>query len=129
MWARVVEIMIGCWLAMSPFIFRHPTSEPSYWWNDLLCALAVILIASLSFWRPIQWVHLGQLIVAAWLIGFGYFSSSVPHPPETMPAPSLQNDLIVGLFLAMFAIIPNEVSRPPKAWEDKLRERNPQSAA
>lgn len=27
MWARVVEVMLGCWLAVSPFVFRHSADE------------------------------------------------------------------------------------------------------
>jgi hypothetical protein len=50
------------------------------------------------------------LPVGAWLIAFGRFQQSPPLPP------ALQNDLVVGLLLLMFAIIPNEASLPPRAW-------------
>lgn len=48
MWARVVEVMIGCWLAMSPFIFRHPADQEALWANDLPCAFGVVALALLS---------------------------------------------------------------------------------
>ncbi|MEZ6132953.1 MAG: SPW repeat protein [Planctomycetaceae bacterium] len=117
MWSRVVEVMLGVWLALSPFIFRHPGSEQGLWLNDLLCALAVITAATLSFWRPTGYAHLLQLVIAVWLIGFGYFAA--PHPT---PA-ALQNNIIVGLMLLMFGIIPNDASHPPEAWRgDRMPE-------
>lgn len=112
MWARVIEIMIGCWLAISPFIFRHAAEEKALWWNDLGCAVAVIVLALLSFWRPLRYAHLAIGLVALWLIGSGYLASAHPVPPV------LQNDALVGWLLLMFAIIPNEASLPPLKWRD-----------
>jgi hypothetical protein len=114
MWSRVIELMLGCWLALSPFIFRHGSVEKAFWWNDLLSALAVILLALASFWFPLRYAHLGIVIVAFWLIGFGFSVSPYPAPP------ALQNDIAVGLLLLMFAIIPNEATRPPRPWRDFL---------
>lgn len=124
MWARVVEVMLGCWLAVSPFVFRHSADERWLWTNDFACAFAVVALALLSYWPPLKHAHLATGAVALWLMGFGYFAS--PHPL----APALQNDLLVGLLLAMFAIIPNEANLPPQAWrefyagEDRLRAGN-----
>src|SRR5207247_2056429 len=53
MWARVVEVMLGCWLAVSPFVFRHPAEERAWWANDLICALLVVALALLSVWPPL----------------------------------------------------------------------------
>jgi len=112
MWARVVEIMLGCWLAASPFIFRHSAENTSWWYNDLFSALAVIVLASSSFLTPLRYAHLGIGLVGLWLIGFGYFSATYPAPP------ALQNNLLVGLLLLMFAIIPNEALLPPRSWRE-----------
>src|SRR5262245_11874038 len=100
MWARIVEIMLGCWLAVSPFVFRHPVSERGWWANDLVCAFLTVLFSLVSFWPPANRIHLLLLGVALWLIGFGYFAGA-----ETSP-PALQNNLLIGLLLAMLAIIP-----------------------
>jgi hypothetical protein len=112
MWARVVEVMLGCWLAISPFIFNHPVENGSWWMNDLSSGFAVVILALLAFWTPMRHAHLALVLVALWLIGFGYLAASYPTPP------ALQNDLIIGLLLLMFAIIPNEASIPPKKWRD-----------
>ncbi len=110
MWARVIEVMLGCWLAMSPFIFRHAADERVLWFNDLLSALAVVVLALVSFSPQLRCAHLAILVVALWLIGFGFWPSAYPAPP------ALQNDIVVGLLLLMFAIIPNEANLPPRPW-------------
>jgi hypothetical protein len=112
MWARVVEVMLGCWLALSPFIFRHAADQPALWFNDLFCSLAVLTFALLSFWHPLRQAHLAICGVALWLIGFGVLAS--PHPAP----PALQNHILVGLLLLMCAIVPNEASLPPRPWRD-----------
>jgi hypothetical protein len=107
-----VEVMLGCWLAISPFVFRHPASEWKPWANDLACACAVVAFALLSYWPPLKHAHLATGVVALWLIGYGYFAA--PHP---LP-PAMQNELLTGLLLALFAIIPNEANQPPQMWRE-----------
>ena len=104
MWARVIEVMFGLWLIISPFIFGQTTMT-----HDLLCGTAIVTLALLSFWQPLRYAHLGIGIVALWLIAAGYLAG--------YPAPhSSQNHILLGLLLAMFAIVPNEANLPPRAW-------------
>ncbi len=112
MWPRVVEVMLGAWLAVSPFIFNHPAEEWWLWANDFSSSFAVIVLALLSHWRPLRYAHLLIAGVGLWLMGFGYFAS--PHP---LP-PALQNDLLMGMLLVMFATLPNEADLPPSSWRD-----------
>src|ERR1700733_6050280 len=74
MWARVVEFMLACWLAISPFIFRYPGNDMFLWANDFVCASLVALFALLSFWHPLRNIHLLTLGVALWLWCMGYRS-------------------------------------------------------
>jgi hypothetical protein len=117
MWVRVIEVMLGCWLAVSPFIFRHPAEQKSLWYNDLVCAFAVIMLALLSFWRPSRQAHLAIGAIGIWLIGWGYLMS--PHPASA----ALQNDTLLGWLLLMFAIIPNQANLPPRSWRNFSPER------
>jgi hypothetical protein len=124
MWARIIEVMLGCWLAMSPFIFRHAGEDKFLWFNDLFSAIAIIAFALVSFWPPLQFAHVANLLVALWLIAFGFWASPYPTPP------ALQNDIMVGLMLLMFAIIPNEATRPPIPWREFFaRGRNDASSS
>jgi hypothetical protein len=120
MWARTVEVMLGFWFAASPFIFSHSPDEPRLWWNDLGSAFLIIAISLLSFWSRTRRAHLLNILVALWLIGFGYFGFGDPPPPAA------QNDLTVGLILLMLAIIPSEATLPPRGWREfvKMQEKN-----
>jgi hypothetical protein len=113
MWARVIEVMLGCWLAVSPFIFRHSSEDRVLWFSDLLSALVIIVVVLVSFWPPLRFAHVANLAVALWLIAFGYWA---PYPTP----PALQNDIVVGLLLMMFAIIPNNANEPPQPWREFL---------
>src|SRR5687767_3491073 len=102
MWGRVLEVMLGLWLVLSPFIFRHDPADRPLWVSDFACGAAMVLLALLSFWQATRYAHLLQLAVAGWLVGFGYFYGGYPA------APGYQNDIFVGLTLVLLAIIPNE---------------------
>ncbi|QEG36906.1 SPW repeat protein [Bythopirellula goksoyri] len=111
MWARVVECMLGCWLLMSPFIFGHASDTFVLWSNDLLIGGLVIVLALASYWSPTAWAHWMLIFVGIWLIGFGRLGSTPPLPGAQ------QNQIILGLLLTMFAIIPNHASHPPRGWQ------------
>jgi hypothetical protein len=110
MWARVVEFMLGVWLAISPFVFRHADDATTLWISDFASAALVATFALLSYWQPTRHAHLLTLLVALWLVGFGRFGASSPLPS------GMQNEIVVGLLLLMFAIVPNDASSPPRHW-------------
>lgn len=120
MWARIVEVMLGCWLAVSPFVFRHNPADRVLWFNDLLSALAVVVLALVSFWPPLRFAHVANLAIALWLIAFGFWA---PYPTP----PALQNDIVVGLLLLMFAIVPNHANQPPRPWREFLTKKSDSS--
>ncbi len=117
MWARTVEIMFGCWLLMSPFIFGH-IPEPAPWWiNDFACGTLIIAFGVLSFWHPARHAHFLQIAVGLWMLGFAYSQRFAVYPDAHHAPAALQNLASVAFLLLMFAIIPNDASRPPEGWE------------
>lgn len=112
MWPRVVEIMLGCWMAVSPFIFHHSAQKPSYWIADWSAAMAVIVIGLMSYWPPMRHLHLVTCAVGLGMCAFAYLGEPYPTPP------ALQNHLVIGLLLLMFGLIPNHASQAPPAWQE-----------
>jgi len=110
MWPRVVETMLGVWLAMSPFIFRHPAQAHALWASDWICSLLIVHLALFSYWRPAGFAHLLLIPVGLWLVGFGYVNAGGDA------AAGYQSSILTGLTLLMFAIIPNRAANPPEAW-------------
>lgn len=111
MWARIVEVMLGCWLVLSPFIFRHPGDATFLWATDFASGTAVIVIGLLACWPKAERWRLLQLVVAAYLIAVGFVAA--PPPP---PAP-YQNYLVIGLLLIIVGVIPTRGTLPPRSWQ------------
>lgn len=120
MWSRVVEFMLGCWLAVSPFVFQHG-DDAWLWAVDFTAALAVMLLALLSYWRPARHAHLGTALVALALILLGRLS----RVGEV--APASQNHILAGLLLLMFSLVPNHASQPPRSWYPRQRQSFPKA--
>lgn len=111
MWARVVEFMLACWLAISPFIFRYPGNERFFWINDYICAFLIGLFAFLSFWHPLRKIHLLSIGVGLWLIKVGYQTF-----PQLASAPE-ENAMSIGILILMLAIVPSHSHMPPHSWQ------------
>jgi hypothetical protein len=110
MWARVVEVMLGGWLLISPFVFRDTPGLERYVVNDVISGGFAILFALLCFWPRTSRAHLATLVLGAWLASYGYFLAPRPGPPAA------QNNIVVGLMLIVFAIVPTDAARPPGPW-------------
>lgn len=110
MWARVIEMMLGAWLVISPFIFRGTPGLERYVVNDVIAGSLAIVFALLCFWGRTPRAHLATLVLGAWLAGYGYLSADRPGPPAA------QNDIVIGLLLMVFAVVPTAAARPPAAW-------------
>jgi len=112
MWARIIEFMLACWLAISQFIFRYGPDMTFERANDLICATLIAALALGSYARPLRHLHLAHLLVAAWLIGVGVAASD-----SNPPAPAYQNYVVFGVVLAMVTIVPSRADDPPIAWQ------------
>jgi hypothetical protein len=119
MWPRVIEGMLGCWLLVTPFVFRGTTVVEDYTTSAVVSGAVVIVMAVLSFWEPTRLTRFVTLGVSLWLALHGYFAAERPGPPAA------QNEIMIGLTLLLFAIIPNEASRPPRAWRHEQTGTSP----
>jgi hypothetical protein len=109
MWSRVVEMLLGLWLAAGPEIVPQ-LSQPSPWrLFDIGLGVVTIVLAAASFWPRVHQAHLLLLAVGTVLIATGYLFMGAPPP-------AAQNRAVVGFLLLMFAIIPNHASCPPRSW-------------
>src|SRR5688500_9400700 len=102
MWARLIEMMLGIWLLLSPFIFRNTERADEFRIVDACTGIVVVVLSLLSFWHPLRLSHLATGAVAVCLILSAYFTSARPGPPAA------QNEIVIGLLLLMLCIVPNE---------------------
>ena len=119
MWPRVVEVMLGCWLLVTPFVFRDTEAIGNYTINSVISGSVVILASLLSFWDRTRSARMVTLVVSLWLATHGYFWAERPGPPAA------QNELAVGLVLLLFAVLPNETNDVPRRWRRRETQSSP----
>ena len=112
MWARVVEFMLACWLAISPFIFAYPSKATFFWANDFITSVLIAFFALISFYAPLKKMHLCNLLVALYLIALAFVLKG--DPMES----TLQNYMVLGILFLMIAIVPTDASSSPQPWRD-----------
>jgi hypothetical protein len=116
-----MELFLGCWLVISPWVFGHAGLSDRMW-NDVAAGLGVIAFSIASFWRPVSWAHYVTGIASLWLICFGYFASPRPGPPAA------QNEIVTGILLSILFFLPNEASLPPESWRETFGDGPRQSS-
>lgn len=118
MWSRVIEIMLGCWLLVSPFVFGHSADESRLWVVDLSAGALVIVCGLLSYVPICRYAHLATLATSLGLIVFAVAASEVldRSADATHAAAALQNQVVLGLLLMMLAVVPNAATHPPRSW-------------
>jgi hypothetical protein len=117
MGARHAEFALGLWLAISPLVFGHVDDRPGVALHDLLCGTLAAVVSLACYARRLHRAHLALLALAAWLIGYGWWTM------RTAPHPSAQNHILVGLTIAMTALIPSRATEPPTGWRRAAGQR------
>lgn len=107
MWPRYMELMLGAWLSLSPFVFAHGDQRHLWVW-DLASASVLIVAAILAHLERLRRIHLTLLLLAVALFARGWL-----HTRTDLHDPAAQNHIMVGLLLMMIAIIPSPASLPP----------------
>ena len=123
MWPRVAEIVLGCWLVVSPWLLPDQQRSASWHVNALVCGLLVVGLAALSFFPSLRKAHLAEILIGLWLLGSAYWSATHPAPPL------VQSNILTALFLLNFAIIPSQATLPAPAWRDASPDNPPQLSA
>lgn len=114
MWPRVVELMLACWLLMTPLVFRGTPALGEYAPSTVVSGAIIAVTALLSLAPSLRSARFATLAVAVWLAAHGYFFALRPGPPAA------QNELVVGLILMLFGVLPNHINQPPLPWRGDL---------
>jgi hypothetical protein len=109
MWGRWCELLLGLWLLASPWVVPYGEMGTA---STLLAGVATLLLAGISFYPRWHQAHLALLAVAAWLTLHGWLLTR----GEGADPPGAQNEIIVGLLIATFAIVPSAAMDPPPGW-------------
>jgi len=116
MWARSFEMALAVWLLMSCFVFEPTSVENPLFYPFMITATLIFAVAFAAYHPKSGKLHLLQAFFGCYLIGLAVLHETTPPPPN------YQNAAVVGLFLLMFAIIPNRNTEPPKKWRELFRD-------
>jgi hypothetical protein len=115
MWARYLEIALGVWLATAPFVLGT-ARDHALNFVELVAGAGVVVLAAASI-RSRGRAHLGSPVIADVVASGGWWASRVAADARA------ENAIVVGLVLAMSAIVPTEASRPPVRWRQHAKAR------
>ncbi|HEU4520737.1 MAG TPA: hypothetical protein VFT12_01970 [Thermoanaerobaculia bacterium] len=108
MWPRLCEALLAIWLLVSPAVLAGSSRAGVV---ARVAAVLMLAFSLLSLFRRLRRAYLGTLLIAVLISAYPFL-----HPAPA--SPMLQNLLIVGLVVAMFAIIPPEATLPPREWRE-----------
>jgi len=109
LWPRALELILGCWLLLSPMIFGH-TGGSALGMVDRGAGMLVVAIVTISLLPSLDRLHLATLPLAVALIAWSW--SWFPRPG---PA-GAQNQILVGLLLGLLSVVPADATSPPESW-------------
>lgn len=97
-WTQPAIMMLGLWLLTSPWSFRY--EDPALVWNDVLCGLAAIAIATTTVLLPKRyaWVSFANGFLGIWVM-FAPLAFWAPSPAVYV------NDTLVGALLIAFSVL------------------------
>jgi hypothetical protein len=107
-WPRYAELLVAIWLIASGWTLDR---SPDYRAVAVASGLAVVAFDFLSIAGVLRYLHLLILPVSAAQIALGLFYLPVRSA-------GAQNLIVVGLLLAMLAILPTEATQPPPEWRN-----------
>ena len=108
MWPRICEALLALWLLISPAFMEGSSRAATV---ARIAAILMLAFSLLSLIDRLRRAYLGTLLVSLLIAGYPFL-----FPPPA--SPMLQNLLIVGLVVAMFAIVPPEATLPPREWRE-----------
>jgi peptidoglycan/LPS O-acetylase OafA/YrhL len=111
MWARIIEFMLACWLAISPFLFGYTPEQTPFFVNDFICAFLMGVFSLGSYFHSVRKLHLLNLAISLWLLLVAFWID--PKANHLI----VQNYTVVGLLLFMLAIVPSSANDPPYSWQ------------
>lgn len=121
MWPRALELVLGCWLLLSPLVFGH-TGGSALGLVDRGAGMLVVAIVAISLLPSFDRLHLATLPLAVALIAWSW--SAFPRPGPF----GAQNQILVGLLLGLLSVVPSDASSPPESWRRYVAEGDSEEA-
>jgi len=110
MWPRIVEVMLGLWLVLSPLIFRLEAGDLALTINHLIYGTATMVVALIAI--RVRFLRAVLVAIGLWLVGYGYVVGGSPAAPEYL------NLIVIGVLLGALGLIPTDCLQPTHSWRE-----------
>ncbi len=110
MWPRIVEVMLGLWLVLSPLIFRLGPGDLALTVNHLVYGTATVVAALIAL--RLRFLRVVTIAIGLWLIGYGYVAGGYPPPPGYL------NLVVIGVLIGALGLIPTDCLQPTQSWRE-----------
>ncbi len=95
-WQDTLNLLIGVWLFISPWVVGFAASDVAAAWNAWILGVAIVVFSAIAVSMPRAWeevinILLGiWMVISSWVIGVAYRAAGT-------------NAVIVGLLVILFA--------------------------
>jgi hypothetical protein len=78
-WEHLIMMMLGVWLALSPWLLGYADSHPWAAYNAVGAGLALLVVEAVAVDAPQRWTRVSALAVGLWVIAFALASGLLTH--------------------------------------------------
>ena len=110
MWPRIVEVMLGLWLVLSPLIFRFEAGDLALTINHLIYGTATVVVSLIAI--RVRFLRIVTIAIGLSLIGYGYVAGGYP------PASGYLNLIVIGVLVGALGLLPTDCLQPTHSWRE-----------
>lgn len=96
-WQDMVNIVLGLWLAISPWVLGYAETHTYATWNAIIAGLVIAGIEAIHLDAPSAWEEWTSLVIGLWLIVAPFALGLSTHPNASA------STIAVGALVALFA--------------------------
>jgi len=95
-WQDWLNLLIGIWLFISPWVLGFAGSELSASWNAWILGVAIVVFSAIAVSIPQAWEEVINILLGIWMVISSWVIGVTSRAIET-------NFVIVGLLVILFA--------------------------
>jgi len=95
-WQDWLNLLLGIWLFISPWVLGFAGSEMSASWNAWILSVAIVVFSAIAVSIPQAWEEVINILLGIWMVISSWVIGVTNRTVET-------NAVIVGLLVILFA--------------------------
>ncbi|HLW12389.1 MAG TPA: SPW repeat protein [Casimicrobiaceae bacterium] len=108
-WQDWLNLLIGVWLFISPWVLGFAGTEFSASWNAWILGVAIVVFSAIAVSIPQAWEEVINILLGIWMVISSWVIGVTSRAVET-------NAVIVGLLVILFAAWAMAMNRD---WRNK----------